>query len=169
MKNYWKNDFHGNDLKLEKEPTPAEVIDSIGDPTKYKEIIFCGYGDCLTRPQEVKEISKWLKQKGSKIRINTAGLANKFWKKNVLPDLAGLIDHISISLNGSNAKEHNKINHPNFGEQSFDEILKFVEESKKHIPKVTITAVAFENLDTDKISQIAKTLGVNFRLRQFEK
>lgn len=168
MKNKRNNEFHGNDLRLEKEPDAQEIINSIVDIKKYKEIIFCGYGDAMTRPEIVKEVSKWIKDNGGTVRINTAGLANRFWGRNILPEFKGLVDAVSVSLNGTNAKEHNEINRPMFGEESFDEILKFVKEAKNYIPSVTITAVAFDNLDTSKVEQIAKDLGVKFRVRPYE-
>ena len=81
IKQKWSGDFRGNSLKLDKEPTVEQVIQSIGDPTIYGEIIFCGYGDALIRLSEVIEISKWLKNKNMRVRINTAGLANRYYGK----------------------------------------------------------------------------------------
>jgi TatD DNase family protein len=167
IKHKWGNDFHGNDLKLDKEPSVEQVIKSIFDPKKYDEIIFCGYGDALVKPDEVKEIAKWIKENGGKVRINTAGLANRYHAKNILTELKGLVDVISISLNGTTPKEHNELNRPMYGEESFDEIIKFAKEAKKHIASVVITAVEFPNLDVSKVEKIAKDAGVNFRARKY--
>jgi len=167
IKHKWANKFNGNDLKLDKEPTTQEIIKSIGDPKKYGEIIFCGYGDALVNPEIVKEVSKWIKDNGGKVRINTAGLANRYHGKNILPELKGLVDVISISLNGTNPKEHNELNRPAFGEESFDEIIKFAKEAKKYIPHVVITAVELPGLDVSKVKKIAEDAGVEFRARQY--
>ena len=167
IKHKWANDFRGNDLKLEKEPSVSETIEAVGDPAKYGEIVFCGYGDALVKLSEVKEISKWIKDNGGKVRINTAGLANRYHGKNILPELKGLIDAVSISLNGTTAKEHNEINRPMFGEESFDEIIKFAKEAKNYIPEVVITAVELPGLDVSKIEKISKDAGVSFRLRRY--
>jgi TatD DNase family protein len=167
IKNKRNNNFNGNNLKLEKEPSAKEVIDSIGDPKKYKEIIFCGYGDALIRIEEVKEISKWVKENDGKVRINTAGLANVYHGKNILPELKGLVDVISISLNGANPDEHNRINKPMLKEKSFDEIIKFVTEAKKYISEVVVTAVEFPDFDTSKVKEITDKLGVRFRPRSY--
>ena len=40
IKHKWANKFKGNDLKLEKEPSSEEVIEAIGDPKKYNEVVF---------------------------------------------------------------------------------------------------------------------------------
>ncbi|MCA6079683.1 MAG: TatD family nuclease-associated radical SAM protein [Endomicrobium sp.] len=167
IKHKWANKFRGNDLKLEKEPSCKEVIGTIGDPKKYNEVIFCGYGDSLVNLKTVKEISKWIKENGGKVRINTAGLANRYYGKNILPELKGLVDIISISLNGSNPKEHNELNQPMFKEESFHEIVKFAEEAKNYIPEVVITAVKFPGFDILKVEEIAKEIGVKFRARAY--
>ena len=167
IKHKWANNFRGHDLKLDKEPTPNEVIKSIGDPKKYDEVIFCGYGDALVRVEEVKEISKWIKDNGGKVRINTAGLANRYHSKNILRELNGLVDVISISLNGATPEEHNRLNKPLFKEASFDEIINFAKEAKKYIPSVVITAVELPGLDVSKIEKVAKDADVLFRVRPY--
>lgn len=167
IKHKWEGKFRGNSLKLDKEPTVEQVIDSIGNPAEYGEIIFCGYGDALIRLPEVVEIAKWLKSKNVKVRINTAGLANRYYNKNILPQLKGLVDVISISLNGSNPKEHNKLNNPMFKEESFNEILKFAKLAKGYIPTVVVTAVELPGLDVNKVKEVVKNNGNLFRLRPY--
>jgi TatD DNase family protein len=167
IKNKWDNKFYGNDLKLDAEPNVETILSSIGDAKKYKEIVFCGYGDALTRLETVIGVCRALKEKGVKVRINTAGLANRYYGKNILPSLSGLVDAISISLNGSNPQEHNEINKPMFGEKSFDAIIAFAKEAKNHIPEVVITAVALPSLDVSKIEELAKEAHLHFRLRPY--
>jgi len=167
IKRRWDNRFMGSDLKLEREPSYEEVISAIKDPKKYGEIVFCGYGDSLIDIEAVKKISKWIKDNGGKVRINTAGLANRYYGKNILPELKGLVDVISISLNGSNPKEHNEINKPMFKEESFGEVVKFAEEAKKCVPKVVITAVESLGFDVSKVEKIAQGIGVQFKTRPY--
>ncbi|GHT59745.1 hypothetical protein AGMMS49531_04340 [Endomicrobiia bacterium] len=167
IKHKWANKFNGNNLKLEREPSYQEVIESIGDPTKYKEVIFCGYGDSLIDIGAVEKIAKWIKEHKGMVRINTSGLANRYHGKNILPELKGLVDVISISLNGSNPKEHNKLNRPMFKEESFDEVLKFAKEAKNYIPKVVITVVELPGFDVSKVEKLAKEIGVWFRTRPY--
>jgi TatD DNase family protein len=167
MKYKWANKFYGNDLKLEVEPSCKEVIESIKDHKEYNEIIFCGYGDSLINIEMVKDIAKWVKEHNGKIRINTAGLANRYHGRNILPELKYLVDVISISLNGSNPQEHNEFNNPMFKEESFDEILKFTKEAKNYIQEVIITTIKFPGFDISKVEAIAKEIGVCFRSRPY--
>ncbi|GMO67666.1 MAG: hypothetical protein Nk1A_6030 [Endomicrobiia bacterium] len=167
IKRKWDNKFEGNDLKLDVEPSYKEVIDTIRDPKKYDEVVFCGYGDCLINIEAVKKISRWIKDNGGKVRVNTAGLANRYYGRDILPELKGLVDIISISLNGSNSKEHNEINKPMFEEESFGEVVKFVKAAKDYMPKVVITAIKFPGFATSKVERIAKEIGVQFRIRPY--
>src|SRR3989338_5995953 len=50
-------------LWLEHEPSAEEVIEAIGNPTKYKQIVFCGYGEPTIRLDVIKEVAKKLKSK----------------------------------------------------------------------------------------------------------
>jgi TatD DNase family protein len=54
-----------------------------------------------------------------------------------------------------------------FKEESFDAIIDFIKLAKNYIPTVIITAVELPGLDTKKIEQIANSLGVTFRSRQY--
>ena len=55
--------FNGeHPLWLDQEPTAEEVINAIGDPNQYDQIVFCGYGEPLIRLDEVKEIAKKIRK-----------------------------------------------------------------------------------------------------------
>ena len=156
-----------NELWLKKEPTAKEIIEAIGDPTKYKEVVFCGYGEPLIRLDVVIEVSKWLKGKGTKVRIDTNGHANLIHKKNIVPELEGLVDSISISLNAQNRKVYNEVCRPDFGEDAFDAIIEFARECKKYIPEVELTVVGISQIDEKAAKKIADDLGISFRVRTY--
>jgi len=162
----------GHYLKIKKEPTTEKVIKDIksfGDLKKFDEIIFCGYGESTTRIDVVKKVAKWLKNKGCKIRINTNGHANLIAKRNVLPELAGLFDVISISLNFHKGNLYNKHCRPIFN-NTFDGILEFAKEAKKVCPKVILSVVSgCKDVDVEKCRSIAQKVGVNFRERTYYK
>ena len=156
-----------NELWLKKEPTAKEIIEAIGDPTKYKEVVFCGYGEPLIRLDVVIEVSKWLKGKGARVRIDTNGHGNLIHKRNIVPELEGLVDSISISLNAQNGKIYNEICRPDFGENAFDAIIEFAKECKKYIPEVELTVVGIPQIDVKAAKKIADDLGVPFRVRTY--
>lgn len=159
------------ELWLDKEPTVEEIMAAIGDLTKYKQIVFCGYGEPTIRLDVIKEVAAKLKVESRKskveIRIDTNGTANLFWGRNILPELKGLIDSISISLNAENAEVYERICRPLYGQQTYEAIIDFIREAKKYIPEVEITVVDLPTVDKEKCREVAKDLGVKFRVRPY--
>ena len=78
---YYTDFVKGHNLRLKKEPGAKELIDAIGDPKRYKEIVFCGYGEPLIRLDVVKEVAKAVKKKGGSVRVDTNGHGNLIHKK----------------------------------------------------------------------------------------
>lgn len=156
------------ELWLNSEPSPEEVIKAIGDPKKYKEIVFCGYGEPLIRLEAIKAIAKELKKHHAKVRIDTNGQANLFFGRNILPELKGLVDKISISLNAENSKVYDTICHSFYGLKAFDAVVAFAKEAKKYIPEVEITVVDLpEIVDIEKARAISQELKLPFRVRPY--
>ena len=54
----------GHNLRLGEEPTAEALIKEIGDPKRYAEIVFCGYGEPLLRLDVVKAVAAEVKQRG---------------------------------------------------------------------------------------------------------
>lgn len=155
----------GHNLRLSKDPTEDELKASIGDPSRYREVVFCGYGEPLIRLDTVKEVSKWIKEKGGRVRVNTNGHGNLIHKRNILPELKGLVDTISISLDAHDEETYNRICVPSF-KNAFQEVLSFIKEAKKYIPYVQITVIDMEGVDLKKCKDIAEQLGVSLRVRK---
>jgi len=157
----------GHNLRLAEEPTVDALLKEIGDPKRYAEIVFCGYGEPLLRLDVVKAVAEDVKKRGGRVRIDTNGHANLINKRNVLPELAGLVDAISISLNAQNAVLYNTISQPQFGIESYEAVKVFIGEAKKYIPEVTATVVSLPEVDVDACRKIAEELGVKFRVREY--
>jgi TatD DNase family protein len=156
-----------NDLWLKDEPSAKEVIASIKDPKNYDEIVFCGYGEPLIRLGEVKEIAKWVKENGGRVRIDTNGHGNLIHKRNILPELKGLVDSISISLNAENSATYDMLCHPDFGEASFNAIIDFAKGAKEYIPSVELSVVGMPGVDIKAAQKIAEEIGAAFRVRTY--
>jgi TatD DNase family protein len=162
----------GHYLKIKKEPTAERVIDDIkalGNPKKFDEVIFCGYGESTTRIDVVKKVAKWLKDNGCKTRINTNGHANLIAQKDILPELKGLFDTISISLNFHSPDLYDNHCRPIF-KKTWEGILDFAEKAKQDSPKVVLSVVSgCKDVDVKKCREIANKIGVNFRKRTYYK
>jgi TatD DNase family protein len=157
----------GHHLRLSHEPTEEELKEAIGDPARFKEIVFCGYGEPLLRFDLVKRLSAWVKQQKGRVRINTNGHGNFINKRNVLPELGGIVDSISISLDAQDEETYNSICKPAF-QNAYNEVLSFIREAKKVIPDVQVTIVALDTVDVAKCKKIAEGLGVEFRVRELD-
>jgi TatD family-associated radical SAM protein len=158
----------GYPLWLEKEPSADEVIAALSDLTKYQEIVFCGYGEPLMRPEVVFEVAGFIKRHWQKpVRINTNGLAEKVLGREILPRLSGLVDVISISLNAQDAATYDKICLPAV-QDAFAALLSFIERSKDYIPRVIVSVLELPGVDVEKCRLIAEKLGVELRVRQFQ-
>jgi TatD DNase family protein len=157
----------GHNLRLAGEPTADALLTEIGDPTRFAEIVFCGYGEPLLRLDVVKAVAGEVKRRGGKVRIDTNGHANLIHKRNVLPELAGLVDAVSVSLNAQNAEVYEKLTQPQFGPAAYDAVKEFIREAKKYIPDVTATVVSAPGVDVDACRKIAEELGAKFRVREY--
>jgi len=158
----------GHYLRLRYEPTASDVLAAIGpDPQRYREIVFCGYGEPLMRLDLIKEVGSVLKEMGCAIRINTDGLANLVYDRNVLAELP-FVDAISVSLNAPDSETYQRIVKTPFRERSFPAILDFLREAKQSIPSVTATVVAVPGLDVEACRRLAEEeIGVAFRAREY--
>ncbi|MDH7499875.1 MAG: TatD family nuclease-associated radical SAM protein, partial [candidate division NC10 bacterium] len=158
----------GHDLKLDHEPSLREVLLAVKDADRYEEVVFCGYGEPLLRLDLVKEVARALKRRGIKVRLNTNGLGNLIHGRNILPELAGLIDVLSVSLNAEDAEKYQQLCRPPWGKASFEAIKAFLREAKQYIPRIIATAVDHPAVNAQKCRQLAEEeLGVSFRLRAY--
>ncbi len=157
----------GHALKLDHEPDIDEVMAAIGDASAYHEVVFCGYGEPLLRLDLICAVARRLKHQGIKTRINTDGQANLVHGRNILPELAGLIDSLSVSLNAPDAATYQQLCRSAYGEQSFAAVTEFIRLAKEVIPEVTATAVTYPGIDIAACRRLATELGVPFRAREY--
>jgi TatD DNase family protein len=171
-----KDDVCGQKLWLDSEDfTPDEVIqqfEEIRQTIKNNtEVIFCGYGEPMLKLDILKTVAEYIKTKypQTKIRINTNGHANYVYKRNVVPELKGLVDEFSVSLNGENTQEYNELSQPKF-EGAYDEVKKFIKEcSNSNISVVTSVVEGYKgrHLNLKSCEKISTDLGAKFRVREW--
>lgn len=163
-----RSDFvKGHRLRLGHEPTEEEIIRAIGDPSRYREVVFCGYGEPLQRIDIVTHVARWIKEHNGRVRINTNGQANLIHKRDVISELKGLIDSVSVSLDAQDETTYNRICRPAF-KNAFPEVIRFIREAKEQIRDVRATVVDLEGVDLKKCRELAEGLGVKFRIRKLD-
>ncbi|MGB9715938.1 MAG: TatD family hydrolase [Thermodesulfovibrionales bacterium] len=155
----------GHKLRLSYEPSEEEIKNAVGNPSDYKEVVFCGYGEPLMRLDIVKDISRWIKENKGFVRINTNGHGNLINGRNILPELKGIVDSISVSLNAHDEETYNRICRPVF-KNAFREVIDFIKESKKYLPNVEATVVELAGVDIEKCRKICNELGIKLRVRK---
>ena len=169
VKNYTDGLGSADSLLLDREPTVEEVVDELKkwNVDKYDEIVFCGYGEPTERLDVLLEIAAYIKRTYHKpIRINTIGLADLIWGRNTAPELEGLIDTVSVSMNEADAEKFNALCHPEFGIESYDAMLRYIQEVKKYVPKVATSVVGCISEEYIELCRKkAEELGVGFRVR----
>lgn len=143
-----------------------QVLTAVGEPRNYREIVFCGLGEPTLRLYDVLDVAAELHQRGARqVRINTDGLANLVYGRDVTPDLEGLIDALSISLNAQNEELYNRYCLPTLP-HSYAAMLEFADYARDFVPDITLTAIdGLEDVDMVACEDIARRLGVKFRRR----
>lgn len=153
-------------MKKSEEP-PAEVyIQEIGDPKQYDEIVFCGYGEPTIRWDVVKEIARYVKENGGRTRLNTNGHGNYINRRDITPEMKGLIDVVSISFNSFDPGQYAEI--MKVDELHFYEMLSFAKKSKEFVEKVVMTVVDVEVIEIEKARKVVEEdIGAEFRIRHY--
>lgn len=157
----------GHNLKLTKEPDVEDVFRAIGDCGGYEEVVFCGFGEPTLRLEILKIVAKNIKDKGGRVRLDTDGLATLVHGRDVLPELEGLVDAISVSLNASDPETYRKLCPSMYGKDAFFAMLSFLEKAKDYIPDVSATVVELPGMDIKACKKLASDMGVEFRVRRY--
>lgn len=155
----------------EKEPELEEIYAAIDrfDFSGYREFVFCGYGEPTCALENLLASARYIKEKTNlPIRLNTNGLGCLYHKRNIIPELAEVIDSISISLNAPDAGEYQKVTRPAF-ENAYEAMLDFAEECQKVIAHTQLSVVdVLPEADIEACWRIAQSRGVPLKVRAFE-
>lgn len=153
-------------MKKSEEP-PAEVyIKEIGNPKRYDEIVFCGYGEPTIRWDIVKEVAKYVKANGGNTRINTNGHGNIINKKDITPEMKGVIDIVSISFNTFDSKQYADL--MKVSEDHFEEMKNFARLAQQYVKKVVMSVVSLDEVEIEKSRKVVEDdIGVEFRVREY--
>ena len=160
-------------LWLEHEPSVEEVKEAFShvDVSAFDEIVFCGFGEPTERFDTLIEIARFIKENYNKpIRINTNGQGDLINNRRIAPDMKGLIDTISISLNTPTADKYHAIVRSQFGDKAFDAMLAFAKDAKDYVPSVILSTVdtTLTKEEEAECQAICDRLGVTYRIRPWE-
>lgn len=167
--------FGSGPLWLEREPTLDEVVASLDrwDYSRFREVVFCGYGEPTERLDVLLAAAAHLKQRDAtlRVRVNTNGLSDLINGKPTATLFAGKVDCLSISLNTDDAAEYVAMCRPKFGDAAYPALLKFTKEAASVVPEVVMTVVDQPVTDIEKQARcraIAEGLGARLRIRPYE-
>lgn len=157
-------------LKLTREADITKFIAAIGNPETYKEVVFCGYGEPTLRLRLILSLARHLKTHWPQVplRLNTNGLAYLVYGRNILPQLQGYIDSISVSLNVAEGDAYHKLCPSRYGFKAYPAVKNFIRQARRYIPHVTATLIDLPETDGARGKQLVENvLGVHFRHRPF--
>lgn len=152
-------------LPVPREPSLAEIIDSVCATGKCREVIFSGLGEPTYRLYDILQAARLLRGKGVRVVLHTNGLADRIHARSIAPDLEDNIDAINISLNAHCADAYNWVCRPEI-DNAFESALEFVRNVREYVPEVSISATrGLPEVNTDACRELADELGVRFQER----
>lgn len=159
-------------LWLEREPAKEEAWEDIQKRglTNYQQLVFCGYGEPTCRFDDMMWLCRKIKENSSTdVRINTNGLADLINGRSTAPEMDGLVDVVSVSLNASTPEGYDAVCHSKYGADALPAILKFTTTAGLYVPTVYMTIVD-NGLPPEEIKAceaLCRKTGARFRVRQY--
>ena len=169
-----KGSIYADDLWLDHEPSREEALNDLlaRDLPVYREIVFCGFGEPMFRWDDIAWLADELRRRVKNLpplRINTNGHACLILGRDMTAELAGRIDALSISLNGSTAEEYVAVTRPQSGAAGWEAMLDFTRRAAQFVPNVMLTVVDKNKTpaDIDRCRALAEELGAALRVREY--
>ena len=153
-----------------QDPTPQEIKEAMDafDFHGYKELVYCGYGEPTCALETLIDTARYAKERyGLSIRVNTNGLGSLQHGRDIVPELAQVVDSVSISLNAPDEAAYNEVTRPTLpgADQA---MLDFAVQAARQIPEVRFTIVDVlpeEEIQASK--DLAASLHIPLRIRKF--
>jgi cyclic pyranopterin phosphate synthase len=172
FRNY-KSGIGGFNLKFKREPNTAQVfseLEAVLPSRRWSEVVFCGFGEPTSRLDLLLEAARWIKVRipTVPIRLNTNGHGYVLNQgRDVAVELkSACVSKTSVSLNGHNEETYGENCRPSV-KDGFDAVLEFVRKSKASGLEVEVSALRMTEVDVRKVEQIANSLNVQFRIRDY--
>lgn len=164
--------YYGNYLWLRHgDPTAEKVIAAIGsfgDLSKFKEVVFCGFGEPTYKVAEMCAVADYAHNQGLKTRLNTNGQGNLINKRDIVPELKGKIDLVNVSLNAPDSASYQKVCRSMFGEEGFSALLDFAKNCKKNGVNCRFSVVdCIGEEAVDSCKRLADSVAVPLYVRKY--
>ena len=173
IRNNGEGAYGSDSLWLDREPAEDEIFESIvsSDPTKYSELVFCGYGEPTERLDTLIAVAKRVKAKypALPIRVNTNGLSDLINGRDTSADFEGAVDVLSVSMNAATPEKYQEVCLSKFGLEAYGAMLEFCKNAKHHVKKVLLTVVegTISNEEIEICRKNANAAGVELRVREY--
>ena len=166
--------IYTHNLWLQREPTREELLASIEshDLTKYRQLVFVGFGEPSYRFDDICWVIDRMKEKGEHIftRMDTNGTGSLINGRDITPEFAGRFDMVSVSLNTDTAEKYEALCHPQFP-GAYEAMLDFTRRVRQFVPRVMMTVV--DTISPEKIEACRKIceedVGAEYRVRAYIK
>lgn len=173
IRNHADGAYGSDPLWLEHEPSLEEIFAEMDklDIAKYKEIVFCGYGEPTCRLDVLIKVAGELKSRPHcpKLRINTNGLGDLINGKSIAKELCGVLDIISVSLNAGTKDEYMKVTRPKF-DNAWEAMQKFtadcVAQKSAKVVMSVVDVIPAEQIECAE--KVAVSLGAELRVRTYD-
>ena len=164
--------IYTHNLWLKREPSKEELLASIEswDLSKYKQLVFVGFGEPTYRIDDICWVIDQMKARGEKIftRMDTNGTGSLINGRDIAPDFAGRFDMVSISLNTDTAEKYEALCHP-AQPGAYPAMKDFAREVGKYVPTVMMTVV--DTIPAEEIENCRKIcedeIGATYRVREY--
>ncbi len=173
VKTDWEWSFRGRDLRLESsEPPVGEILaamdERLAGPAP-REIVFCGFGEPTLRLDAVNAVAAELRRRGGSppLRLNTVGLGSLVHGRDIVPELAPLLDAVSVSLNTVDPALWEELHRPapRWRGRGFQAARVFAQGCVAAGLRTRVTAVEGTGADLDAVRAYADSIGAEFLAR----
>jgi len=151
-----------------------------GSLERFREIVWCGYGEPTFRLSLIRQAASWLRSGGATIRLNTNGHACLIHGRDVLVELAEAVDHVSVSLNAPDRRRYVELCRPDPGtypspagcgapeDLAWEAMIDFASRAPEHFKSVqaSVVGAVLEDEEIESCRKLAHSLGITqFRVR----
>ena len=149
---------------------PGSIYIESHDLTKYRQLVFVGFGEPTYRFDDICWVVDQMKEHGTKMftRMDTNGTGSVINGRDIAPEFAGRFDMVSISLNTDTAEKYDALCHPNFS-GAYEAMKAFARELRQYVPTVVMTVV--DTIPKEEIENCRKIcedeVGAVYRVREY--